>query len=74
MRFSNWQNKCTAIWLVLLTVVALTLAIAWLKKDIHIQTNIFALLPETQQNPELAKTQQYMSDQLNQKVFVVLES
>lgn len=74
MRFSNWQNKCTAIWLVLLTVVALILAIAWLKKDIHIQTNIFALLPETQQNPELAKTQQYMSDQLNQKVFVVLES
>lgn len=74
MHFSNWQNKCTAIWLVLLTVVALTLAIAWLKKDIHIQTNIFALLPETQQNPELAKTQQYMSDQLNQKVFVVLES
>lgn len=74
MRFSNWQNKFTAIWLILLTVVGLALAFAWLKKDIHIQTNIFSLLPETQQNPELAKTQQYMSDQLNQKVFVVLES
>lgn len=74
MRFSNWQNKFTAIWLVLLTIVGLALAVAWLKKDIHIQTNIFALLPETQKNPELAKTQQYMSDQLNEKVFVVLES
>lgn len=74
MRFSNWQNKFTAIWLVLLTSVGLALAVAWLKKDIHIQTNIFALLPETQQNPELAQTQKYISDQLNEKVFVVLES
>ncbi|NNP77714.1 acyl-sn-glycerol-3-phosphate acyltransferase [Acinetobacter sp. Ac_3412] len=74
MRFSNWQNKFTAIWLVLLTIVGLALAVAWVKKEIHIQTNIFALLPETQKNPELAKTQQYMSDQLNEKVFVVLES
>ena len=74
MRFSNWQNKFTAIWLVLLTIVGLALAVAWLKKDIHIQTNIFALLPETQQNPELAQTQKYISDQLNEKVFVVLES
>ena len=74
MRFSNWQNKFTALWLIILTIVGLALAVAWLKKEIHIQTNIFALLPETQQNPELAKTQQYMSDQLNQKVFLVLES
>ncbi len=74
MRFSNWQNKFTAIWLIVLTLVGLVLAIAWLKKDIHIQTNIFALLPETQHNPALAKTQQYMGDQLNQKVFVVVEA
>ncbi len=74
MRFSNWQNKFTAFWLIILTIVGLALAVAWLKKDIHIQTNIFALLPEAQQNPELAKTQKYMSDQLNQKVFLVLES
>lgn len=74
MRFSNWQNKFTAIWLIVLTLVGLALAIAWLKKDIHIQTNIFALLPETQHNPALAKTQQYMGDQLNQKVFVVVEA
>jgi predicted exporter len=33
----------------------------------------FRLLPETQQNPELAKTSN-VSDQLNQKVFLVLES
>ena len=74
MSFSNWQNKFTAFWLIILTIVGLALAVAWLKKDIHIQTNIFALLPEAQQNPELAKTQKYMSDQLNQKVFLVLES
>ncbi|MCH7336454.1 hypothetical protein [Acinetobacter sp. NIPH 2699] len=74
MRFSNWQNKFTAIWLIILTLIGLALTVAWVKKEIHIQTNIFALLPATQQNPELAKTQQYMSDQLNEKVFVVLES
>nr|EKU7276615.1 acyl-sn-glycerol-3-phosphate acyltransferase [Acinetobacter baumannii] len=50
------------------------LGVTWLNKDIHIQTNIFALLPKVQQDPELARTQQYMNEQLNNKVFVVVDA
>ena len=74
MRFSNWQNKFTAIWLAFLCIIAVVLGAAWLHKDIHIQTNIFALLPEAHQNADLERAQQYVSDQLNDKVFVVLDA
>lgn len=74
MRFSNWQNKFTALWLIALLLIAVGLGITWLNKDIHIQTNIFALLPKVQQDPELARTQQYMNEQLNNKVFVVVDA
>ena len=74
MHFSNWQNKFTALWLIVLSVIAIALGTAWLKKDIHIQTNIFALLPEAHHNPRLERAQQYVSQQLNDKVFVVLNA
>lgn len=74
MHFSNWQNKATAIWLIILAVIALVLAIAWFKKDIHIETNIFALLPEAHQDIRLEQAQQYVNNQLNDKVFVVLDA
>ena len=74
MRFSNWQNKFTVLWLIVLSVLAITLGTAWLKKDIHLQTNIFALLPEATQDPRLERAQQYVSQQLNDKVFVVLNA
>ena len=74
MRFSNWQNKFTALWLIALLLIAVGLGVTWLNKDIHIQTNIFALLPKVQQDPELARTQQYMNEQLNNKVFVVVDA
>ena len=74
MNFSNWQNKLTAVWIVLLVVTSLCLGLAWLNKSIHIQANIFALLPKKQQQAGLQETQNYMSDQLNQKVFVVLDA
>ncbi|WP_336166033.1 MMPL family transporter [Acinetobacter sp. 161(2023)] len=74
MRFSNWQNKFTVLWLIALLLIAVGLGVTWLKKDIHIQTNIFALLPKVQQDPELARTQQYMNEQLNNKVFVVVDA
>ena len=61
--------------IIILTIVGLALAVAWLKKDIHIQTNIFALLPETQQNPELAKTQQYKTERVKEiQAFRVLKN
>ncbi|OAL75779.1 acyl-sn-glycerol-3-phosphate acyltransferase [Acinetobacter sp. SFB] len=74
MHFSNWQNKFTALWLIVLSVIAIALGTAWLKKEIHIQTNIFALLPEAHQDPRLERAQQYVSQQLNDKVFVVLNA
>lgn len=74
MNFSNWQNKCTAIWVVILLCVATTLAWSWLNHQIHIQTNIFALLPKDSQDPSLEKTQQYVNEQLNNKVFLVIDA
>lgn len=74
MHFSNWQNKITVIWLIILVTVALGLGITWFKNGIHIQTNIFALLPQTQQDKQLEQTEQYVSKQLNNKIFVVVDA
>ena len=67
MRFSNWQNKFSALWLLVLCVIALALGVAWLNKGIKIETNIFALLPEAHQDAHLEQAQQYVSQQLMTK-------
>jgi len=74
MRFSNWQNKFTAVWLLALCITAASLGMAWLNNGIKIQTDIFALLPEAHQDADLERAQQYVSRQLNDKVFVVLDA
>ncbi len=74
MHFSNWQNKLTALWLLVLLLVGASMLTAWLNKDIHIQTNIFALLPEIEQDQALAKTQEHVNQQLNNQVFVVIDA
>lgn len=74
MRFSNWQNKATALWLVLLLMVFSALAVAWYHKDIRIQTDIFALLPEVEQDQDLARIQQHVNQQLNEQIVVVLDA
>lgn len=74
MHFSNWQNKLTALWLIILCSIALSLAWSWVKHDVNIQTDIFALLPKEKQNPAEEKTQQYVSQQLNNKVFLVVDA
>lgn len=74
MHFSNWQNKLTALWLIILCVIALALGWTWFNTGIHIQTNIFALLPQAHQDAEMERAQQYVSQQLNDKVFVVLDA
>ena len=58
----------------MLSVIALSLGMAWLNKDIKIQTNIFALLPEAHQDANLERAQNYVSEQLNDKVFLVLDT
>ncbi|OTG84739.1 MMPL family transporter [Acinetobacter sp. ANC 4648] len=74
MHFSNWQNKLSALWLVILLIVASSLVWSWLHNDIHIQTNIFALLPKENQDKALENTQQYVNQQLNNKVFLVIDA
>lgn len=74
MRFSNWPNKLTALWLAVLSLVGIVLLSMWFSKSIHIQTNIFALLPELSQDQQLEQTQHYVSEQLNNKVFVLLDA
>ena len=74
MHFSNWPNKFTALWLSILLCVALSLAYSWFKHDIHIQTNVFALLPKEHQDAQLEKTQEYVNQQLNNKVFLVIDA
>lgn len=74
MHFSNWPNKFTALWLSTLLCVALSLAYSWFKHDIHIQTNVFALLPKEHQDAQLEKTQEYVNQQLNNKVFLVIDA
>ncbi|AWL29868.1 acyl-sn-glycerol-3-phosphate acyltransferase [Acinetobacter defluvii] len=74
MLFSSWQNKFTALWVAVLLIVASYLTYAWLQRDIHIQTNIFALLPEEKQDHAAEQTQKYVSEQLNNKVFLVVDA
>jgi predicted exporter len=74
MHFSNWQNKLTAIWLIFLVIIAIGLGFTWMQKGIHIQTNIFALLPKVKQDKQLEQTEHYVSEQLNNKVFLVIDA
>ena len=74
MHFSNWPNRFTALWVATLLCVALSLAYSWFKQEIHIQTNIFALLPKEYQDVQLEKTQEYVNQQLNNKVFLVIDT
>ncbi|WP_089605681.1 MMPL family transporter [Acinetobacter piscicola] len=74
MHFSNWPNRFTALWVATLLCVALSLAYSWFKQEIHIQTNIFALLPKEHQDVQLEKTQEYVNQQLNNKVFLVIDA
>ena len=74
MHFSNWQNKFSVIWITFLLSITIGLAYAWVKNDIHIQTNIFALLPKENQDPRIEKTQEYVNQQMNNKVFLVVDA
>ena len=74
MLFSNWQNKLTTLWLAILLIVISCLAYAWVQRDIHIQTNIFSLLPKENQDKASEQTQKYVSEQLNNQLFLVIDA
>lgn len=74
MRYSNWQNKASVIWFIMVIVVAIIMAVMWFKKEIHIQSNIFKLLPALSQNQQLLQSHEQVSGKINQQVFLMLQS
>lgn len=56
------------------TAVAIIMAILWFQKEIHIQSNIFKLLPALSSNPKLIENHEKISKELNSQVFILLES
>lgn len=74
MRFSNWQNKLGLLWLGILALTALLLLWAWLGKQLHIETDIFRLLPNGQYSQQVHDANQRVNQLINQKLFVLLEA
>lgn len=72
--FYNWRNKLTVLWLAILLVAGVMLAAMWLQKKVNIQTNLFALLPQSEQSPAVAQVQRALAEHMDNKLFIVLEA
>lgn len=72
--FFRWRNKLTLLWLALLTLAAAWLGALWLNKQLHIQTNLFALLPAVEQATQLQTAQQQLAQHIDNKIFIALEA
>lgn len=57
-----------------ITVVTIIMAVMWWQKNIHIQSNIFKLLPEISENQAVLNSYARVNAQLNNQVFVMLQS
>lgn len=74
MHFSNWHNKATILWLCIVTVVAVILGMQWYKGDLHVQTNLFKLLPDISAQPDVLDSYAKVSQNLNNNVFIMLQT
>ena len=74
MRFSSWQNRLGLLWLGMLVLTALLLLWAWLGKYLHIETDIFRLLPNGQYSQQVHDANQRVNQLVNQKLFMLLEA
>ncbi len=74
MHFSKWQNKLGLFWLSLLSITAFCLALAWFKNSIHIETDIFKLLPTGEYSEQVHDANQRVNQLINRKLFLVLEA
>lgn len=74
MHFSNWHNKATVLWLCSVTVVAMVLGMQWYKGDLHVQTNLFKLLPDISAQPDVLDSYAKVSQNLNNNVFIMLQT
>jgi predicted exporter len=74
LRNNTWFNKLGLFWLALLLITASVLASAWLQQRIHVETDIFKLLPKGEYSAQVQQANQQVSSLINQKLFVVLEA
>ena len=78
MRYLNWQtdwqNKASIAWIAITLVVAMCLGVMYLKGSIHIQSDIFKLLPSVSDNAQVLDSQKTLSERLNRQVFVMLQA
>ncbi len=74
MHFSNWHNKATILWLCIVTVMAMVLGMQWYKGDLHVQTNLFKLLPDISAQPDVLDSYAKVSQNLNNNVFIMLQT
>lgn len=70
----TWYKPASIIWLAIVAVFALCLSLMWWGKSIHIQSDVFKLLPAFSDNPALLEHNQTLNERLNSKVFIMLES
>lgn len=78
-RFSSWLTErrfrgLGLIWLGLLLLAGLLLSWLWLGQHLHVQTDIYALLPSADYPPAVSVANQRVSDTVNKKLFVLLVS
>lgn len=69
-----WSRTASAIWLAVVAVFVLCLSLMWVNKSIHIQSDVFKLLPAFSDNPTLLQYNKLLSERLNNKVFIMLQS
>lgn len=78
MRYLNWQtdwqNKASIAWVTITLVVAMCLGVMYLKGSIHIQSDIFKLLPNVSDNAQVLSSQKALSERLNRQVFIMLQA
>ncbi len=79
VNFSNWLTErrfrgLGLAWLSLLLVSGLLLGVLWLGQRLHVQTDIYALLPAGDYLPAVSAANQRVSDTVNKKLFVLLVS
>lgn len=79
MHFSHWLTErrfhgLGLAWLSLLLVAGLLLGGLWLGQRLHLQTDMYALLPAGDYRPEVRAANQRVSDAVNKKLFVLLVS
>ena len=74
MPYSNWHNKAAVLWASLLLLAAIALASLWWQGKLRIQSDVFSLLPQEQQQAAVADAKNHMNQWLNRQLFVMVSA